>query len=96
MTRISGTALIAVMVLLAAPSLSLAQNDNRARPSVTDSTGATKSAGSAANREPGVTTGSAGLGTGKADVNPPNDTNAVVNQENNTIDHKLKGICRGC
>jgi hypothetical protein len=96
MTRISGTALIAAIVLSAAPSISLAQNNAGAQAPGTNSAGTAQSSGPAPNREPGVTTGSAGMGSGKAAVNPPNDTDAVIGQENNTIDRKLKGICRGC
>ena len=44
----------------------------------------------------GVTTGSTGsLGTGMASA-PQQSPDAAINEENKTIDRKLKGICRGC
>jgi hypothetical protein len=95
MTRISGTALIAAIVLSAAPSVSLARNHaGGLRHDI--GAGSARSSRSASNREPGVTTGSAALGSGKAAVNAPNDTDAVLSEENNIINHKLKSICRGC
>jgi hypothetical protein len=36
------------------------------------------------------------LGTGMATTNPQQSTDAAINEENKTIDRKLKGICRGC
>jgi len=48
------------------------------------------------NTGPGVTTGSTGsLGTGMASA-PQQSPDAAINEENKTIDRKLKGICRGC
>jgi hypothetical protein len=43
-----------------------------------------------------VTTGSAALGSGRADTGPSTSTDAAVRAENELIDRKLKGICRGC
>ena len=55
-----------------------------------------KSSAHASNREPGVTTGSAGLGSGHAAAGPAISTDAAIKAENELIDRKLKGICRGC
>jgi hypothetical protein len=96
MTRMSGMGLIAAIVLLAAPSASPAQNNSSAPRPGTNSAGTAQSSGHASNREPGVTTGSAGLGSGNAAPPPAPNTDATINAENNTIDRKLKSICRGC
>ena len=97
MTRISGMGFIAAIVLLAAPGASLAQSNNgSAPPSGTNSAGTAQSSGPALNREPGVTTGSSGMGSGNAAPPATPNTDATVNAENNTIDRKLKSICRGC
>jgi hypothetical protein len=90
MTRMSALVLIAAIV--AAPA-SFAQNN--ASPPGTNSAGTAQSSGSAQNREPGVTSGTA-LGTGKAAPPPMPSSDNAVNQENATIDRKLKSICRGC
>jgi hypothetical protein len=103
MTRITGAALIAAIVLLAAPSISLAQNKagapsqetNEDTNKAANSTGAAQSS-PAPNRQPGVTTGSAAMGSGNAASNSQSSIDATINQENNAIDRKLKGICRGC
>jgi hypothetical protein len=43
-----------------------------------------------------MTTGSAGsLGTGTA-ATPRTSTDAVVKEENKTIERRLNSICRGC
>jgi hypothetical protein len=96
MTRMSGMSLIAAIVLLAAPCASLAQNNSSASPPGTNSAGTAQSSGPASNRQPGVTTGLAGLGSGNAAPPPAPNADATVNAENNTIDRKLKSICRGC
>jgi hypothetical protein len=36
------------------------------------------------------------LGTGKAAPPPMPSSDTAINQENATIDRRLKGICRGC
>jgi hypothetical protein len=96
MARMSGMGLIAAIVLLAAPCASPAQNNSSAPPPGTNSAGTAQSSGPASSREPGVTTGSAGLGSGNAASPPAPNADATVNAENNTIDRKLKSICRGC
>ena len=88
MTRISALVLIAAIV--AAPA-SFAQNNTSPG---TNSAGTAQSSG-APNREPGVTSGTA-LGTGKATPPPTPSGDTAGNQENATIDRKLKSICRGC
>jgi hypothetical protein len=90
MTRISALVLIAAIV--AAPAASVAQTN--AAPPSTNSAGTAQSSG-APNRELGVTSGTA-LGTGKAAPPPMPSSATAVNQENATIDRKLKSICRGC
>jgi hypothetical protein len=96
MTRTSGTVLIAALVMLAAPCAALAQSSTGAAQPGTNGAGAAQSSGPAPNREPGVTTGSAGLGSGNATPPPTTNTDTVINDENKIIDSKLKGICRGC
>jgi hypothetical protein len=96
MTRMSGMGLIAAIVLLAAPCASLAQNNNSSAPPGTNGSGTAQSSGPTSNREPGVSTGSSGMGSGNAAPPATPNTDATVNAENNTIDRKLKSICRGC
>ncbi|KRR26002.1 hypothetical protein [Bradyrhizobium retamae] len=48
----------------------------------------TNTAGTAQSSGRGVTTGSARPGSSTDD--------AVINEENKTVDRKMKGICRGC
>jgi hypothetical protein len=91
MTRISALVLIAAIV--AAPAASVAQTNGS--PPGTNSAGTAQSSGSAPNREPGVTSGTA-LGTGKAAPPPMPSGDTAINRENATIDRKLKSICRGC
>ena len=95
MTRMSRMGLIAAIVLLAASCASLAQNNSSAPPG-TNGSGTAQSSGPALNREPGVTSGSSGMGSGNAAPPATQNTDATVNAENNTIDRKLKSICRGC
>ena len=59
----------------------------------TNSAGTAQSSGSGSNAAPGVTTGAAGTGTMPTSSQ---STDAVVAEENKTIDRKLKSICRGC
>ena len=84
------------MVLLASVGAAFAQSNTSAQPRGTNSAGTAQSSGGSLNREPGVTTGSAGLGSGHASTEPSTSTDAAINAENNTIDRKLKSICRGC
>jgi hypothetical protein len=58
-------------------------------PPGTNSAGTAQSSGSGANTGAGVTTGSAGAAGRQG-------TDAAINDENKTIDRKLKSICRGC
>jgi hypothetical protein len=85
-----------MLVLLAAASVAPAQNRTDSPPRDTNSAGTAQSSGPARNREPGVTTGSAPIGSGRAATNPSMSPDEAINAENNTIDRKLKGICRGC
>jgi hypothetical protein len=97
MTRTSGTALIAALTMLAVAHASLAQNSTSAPPPGTNSAGAAQSSGGPAlNTQPGVTTGSTGMGSGNAAPPPTANGNAAINDENKVIDSKVKGICRGC
>jgi hypothetical protein len=59
----------------------------------TNSAGTAQSSGSGVNTGAGVTTGAAGTGTM---ARPQGDVDAAINDENRTVDRKLKGICRGC
>jgi hypothetical protein len=94
MTRTSALVLIATIGVV--PATSLAQgNTSSSPPPGTNSAGTAQSSGGAPNREPGVTTGTA-LGTGNATPPPTPGSDAAINQENATIDRKLKSICRGC
>jgi hypothetical protein len=93
MTR---TSAFTAMVLLATASAAFAQTGASAPPPGTNSAGTAQSSGSSLNREPGTTTGSAALGTGRARTEPTTSPDTAINAENNTIDRKLKSICRGC
>jgi hypothetical protein len=93
MTR---TSAFTALVLLASAGAAFAQTNTNAQPRGTNSAGTSQSSGAASNREPGMTTGSAGLGSGRAATEPSTSPDAAINAENNTIDRKLKGICRGC
>lgn len=92
MTR---TSAFTAMVLLASASAAFAQTNTSEQPG-TNSAGTAQSSGSSLNREPGTTTGSAALGTGRARTEPTISPDTAINAENNTIDRKLKSICRGC
>jgi hypothetical protein len=73
-----------------------ANSSKLASPPGTNSAGTAQSSGAGVNSGAGVTTGSAGaLGTGTA-ATPNTSSDAAINEENKTVDHKLKGICRGC
>jgi hypothetical protein len=111
MNRISTTLSIIAMAILAGPAGSLAQggtNDpsgagNSSRLSAppapgTNSAGTAQSSGAAPNTQSGVTTGSArSAAPGTTDTTGPSQSeDAAIKQENEAIDHKLKGICRGC
>jgi hypothetical protein len=96
MARIS-TALITALIALAVSHASLAQNGASGSPPGTNSAGTAQSSGGAAlNRQPGVTTGSAALGTGNATPPATTDADAAINKENQILDSKMKSICRGC
>jgi hypothetical protein len=90
MTRTLGVVAIAVIVALAAPAASAPRHRSGSSPPNT------QSSGQAPNRDLGVTTGSAALGSGRAATAPSTSTDAAVRAENELIDRKLKGICRGC
>ena len=96
MTRVSGIAGLAVLVMFAAASTALAQHGTNAPPRGTNSAGTAQSSAPAPNREPGVTTGAAGAGTGHAEPEKTASPDAAISAENDIIDRKLKGICRGC
>ena len=99
MSRVSLVAVIAAISILIPPAAAWAQSASR--PSAgSNSAGIARSIGSgvnsSVNTEPGVTTGSVGrLGTGTA-ATPQTDSDAAINEENKTIDRRLKSICRGC
>jgi hypothetical protein len=106
MMRASATAVIATIAFLATPVVLLAQDaggaaGERAAGSTvgspptpgTNSAGTAQSSGRDVNTAPGVTTGTAGTGTM---ATSPTSSDAAINEENKTIDRKLKGICRGC
>jgi len=101
MVRISAVAAIAAIAISVSPAGSFAQSagtPSAALPPApgTNSAGTAQSSGSGMNTGPGVTTGSTGsLGTGMASA-PQQSPDAAINEENKTIDRKLKGICRGC
>jgi hypothetical protein len=82
----SGIAAVAAMLAFIAPAASAPHHRSH-----TDQTGA-----AATNRDSGLTTGSAPMGTGKAATGPSTDTEAAVKAENQLLDRKLKSICRGC
>jgi len=106
MMRTNATAVIAAIAFLATPVVLLAQDaggaaGERAAGSTvgspptpgTNSAGTAQSSGSGVNTAPGVTTGTAGTGTM---ATSPTSSDAAINEENKSIDRKLKGICRGC
>lgn len=93
----TSTALIAVLIVFAGSHASLAQNGAGSPPPGTNSAGTAQSSGGAAlNRQPGVTTGSAGLGSGNANPPPTTSADTAINKENQLLDSKMKSICRGC
>jgi hypothetical protein len=98
MTGTSAIAMLAAILMLAAPAASRAQGGASAPPSGTNSAGTAQSSGSgsASSRDSGTTTGSAGMGSGKAAVSPSTSSEGAIKDENATIDRKLKSICRGC
>jgi hypothetical protein len=96
MTRTSAIAMLAAILMLAAPAVSRAQGGASARPPGTNSAGTAQSSGAASSRDSGMTTGSAGMGSGKAAISPSASPEAAIKDENATIDRKLKSICRGC
>jgi len=106
MMRTNATAVIATIAFLATSAVLLAQDaggaaGERAAGSTvgspptpgTNSAGTAQSSGSGVNTAPGVTTGTAGTGTM---ATSPTSSDAAINEENKSIDRKLKGICRGC
>ena len=106
MIRATATAAIVAISILITPAMCLAQGaggtcgNAGGSPSATapgtNSAGTAQSSGSGVNTTPGMTTGSSGgLGTGTA-ATPQTNSDAAINQENKTVDRKLKSICRGC
>jgi hypothetical protein len=95
MTRMSGVAPLAASVLIAAASSALAQAATSPPPGTT-SAGTAQSSGPAPNHDPGTTTGSAGVGSGRARLDPTTSPDAAIRAENELLNRKLKGICRGC
>ena len=91
MTRISAIVLIAAVATASAPAPSFAQNG--AAPRGTNSAGTAQSSGGAQNRKGGI---DGELGTGKAKPPATPSGDAVIQQENQLLQRKLKGICRGC
>jgi len=95
MTRTSAIAAFALVLTIAAPAAS-ARHHSGSSPPHAHITDAAKSSAHASNHEPGVTTGSAELGSGQAAAGPDTSMDAAIKAENELIDRKLKGICRGC
>jgi hypothetical protein len=95
MTRTSATVMLATLLMLAVPVASGAQGVD-APPPGTNSAGTAQSSAKTPNRDSGTTTGSAGMGSGRATTPPITTPDAAIKNENNLLDHKLKGICRGC
>jgi hypothetical protein len=89
MTRRSA---FAALILIASTSAALAQTNSPG----TNSAGTAQSSGRASNGGAGLTTGSAGLGSGRAATEPSTNTDAAVKAENELLNRKLKSICRGC
>ena len=106
------TTVVTALAILASPAIAFAQSGSAGGattgsnlvgtpnagsagvpPPGTNSAGTAQSSGAAANTGAGVTTGAAGTGTMPR---PQGDVDAAIADENRTIDHKLKGICRGC
>lgn len=95
MTRTSAIAMLAAILVLAAPAVSRAQGAS-APPPGTNSAGAAQPSGGALNQDPGMTTGASGMGSGRAATPPTTSPETAIEDENTIIDRKLKGICRGC
>ena len=89
MTRRS---VFAALILIASASAAFAQTNSPG----TNSAGTAQSSGRPSNRGADVTTGSAGLGSGRAATEPSTNTDAAVKAENELLERKLKSICRGC
>lgn len=98
MIRTSALVAMAVGAILILPATCLAQSSGSGSIGShrTESLSAGTNSAGAANTAPGMTTGSAGsLGTGTA-ATPRTSTDAVVKEENKTIERRLNSICRGC
>jgi hypothetical protein len=93
MTRTSAIAMLAAILMLAAPASSRAQGGASAPP---PGAGTAQSSGAVLNRDSGVTTGASGMGSGRAATAPTTSQDTAIRDENITIDRKLKSICRGC
>jgi hypothetical protein len=91
MTRISAMVLIAAVAMTSAPPRAFAQG--AAAPRGTNSAGTAQSSGSVRHRNDNT---GGGLGTGHAKPPQTPSADAVLNQENQLLDRKLKSICRGC
>jgi hypothetical protein len=89
MTRISDLAPMLLAALSLAPGASFARH--HAWP---DGSDAAKSFAKVSHHKH-ATSGTA-LGTGHAKPPPAPNSEATINQENTTIDTRLKSICRGC
>jgi hypothetical protein len=88
MTRISGLALLAVVLSLA-PAVSFARHH-----AMRGHTGSAKSSEKLSHGGPATT--ETELGTGQAKPPEAPSGNAAINQENAILERKLKSICRGC
>jgi len=96
MTRTSAIAMLAAILVLAAPAVSQAQGGTGAPPPGTNSAGTAQSSGGVLNRDPGMTTGASGMGSGRAATPPTISPETAIKDENTIIDRELKSICRGC
>jgi hypothetical protein len=93
----SGTALIAAVVLLVAPGAALARDHTSARPSRTHSGGMASSPRPASHHSKNdIHSSSQALGSGDTKSSPSPNADAAVQAENELLDRKLKSICRGC
>ena len=98
MMRLSATAAVTAIAILTSPPALFAQGtsappagspaspQSASPPPGTNSAGTAQSSGRAQNTAAGLTTGSAGS----------QSSDAVIAEENKTVDQKLKSICRGC
>jgi hypothetical protein len=103
MSRISATASIVAIAILAGSASSFAQGTDgstgAAAGGQSAGAGTANSSGSPAAAGSSMTTGSAGNRAGvggTAATGPQTGGDAAIDAENKAIDRRLKSICRGC